>query len=311
MHMWGKYKGTWKNQGFTQPFDREQNMNSLFGSSVTMSKRILAVGAPFTNSVYIYEQSGIVTKLNGSTNSKFGIAVSVTQSANTLAIGASNDEGKGSVSVYIKNTFDWSLQQKIVAFDGMAYDTFGRSVFIDGNTLVVGAPNATTQKGVNSGSVCIYERAGVTWHMSSKIVPEDLSADNFFGWKVFLRQGSLFVSAYGHGNNAGAVYVFKRKKFGWHQVTKLMPSVPVTKFSFGGLVANELGSTVVVGASQANAVFVFERNAVGWNETDKIVGLGGGEFGESVAVSCGSILVGAPGNGRVYLYSVTSSTCGC
>ena len=46
--------------------------------------------------------------------------------------------------MYVRSNGVWSEQQKLTASDGAAYDYFGYSVSIDGDTAVIGATLMTT-----------------------------------------------------------------------------------------------------------------------------------------------------------------------
>ena len=47
---------------------------------------------------------------------------------------------QGSAYVFVRSGGVWSQQQKLLAADAAADDTFGHSVAISGETVVVGAP---------------------------------------------------------------------------------------------------------------------------------------------------------------------------
>ena len=52
----------------------------------------------------------------------------------------------------------WNETDKLTASDGVAYDNFGRSVSISGNTAIVSA-HQDDDNGDKSGSVYVFERA--------------------------------------------------------------------------------------------------------------------------------------------------------
>ena len=82
----------------------------------------------------------------------------MTISGDTTVIGAHWDNERGNDSgsgyVYTKVGRNWIENGKIVPEDGTAYDNFGRSVAISGNTALFGAPRA---REVNSGSAYIVD----------------------------------------------------------------------------------------------------------------------------------------------------------
>ena len=81
-----------------------------------------------------------LTASDGAEDDNFGIAVSI--SGEYAIVGADNDDnGHWSGSAYIFH-FDgtsWVEQQKLLPYDGVTDDLFGRSVSIDGNYVIVGS----------------------------------------------------------------------------------------------------------------------------------------------------------------------------
>ena len=116
----------------------------------------------------------------------------------------------GSVYVYVRSYFAWSLQQKIVASDGAKDDHFGVSVALLGDTLVVGA-NQDDDNGAQSGSVYIFVRSGTTWTQQQKIIANDGAMSDYFGSSVALTGNTLVVGAHrddDKGIYSGSVYVY-------------------------------------------------------------------------------------------------------
>jgi hypothetical protein len=106
--------------------------------------------------------------------------------------------------------------------------------------------------------------------------------------------------------------VFTKGATGWHQVAELVASDTVAGDGFGVSVAIS-GATIAVGsglaASDAGRGYLFTNGATGWHEAAELVGSGtapGDGFGDSVAVSGGTVVVGAfahaSGAGRAYLF---------
>ena len=83
-------------------------------------------------------------------------------------------------------------QQKLVANDGAAYDQFGSSVALDGDTLVVGA-DWDDDKGSASGSVYVFVRSGTTWTQQQILIANDGGSGDFFGARAAL-DGDVYTS---------------------------------------------------------------------------------------------------------------------
>ena len=315
-----------------------------FGISVSISSDTVVIGASSNDdngsasgSAYIFERDPVVaenwsevkkiTASDGRGNDLFAHSVSV--SGNTVVSGAYKDDDYGSESgsAYIfdrdKGGIDnWGQIAKITAgdgsagglvSDGSAYDKFGVSVSVSGDTMVVGAYN-DDDNGSDSGSAYILYRNhdGINnWGQVKKITASDSYPSDYFGYSVFISGNTLVVGAYGdddYGNDSGSAYIFDRDEGGadnWGQVAKIIASDAAAGDYFGYSTSID-GNTVVVGAYRKNdnagLAYVFERPSGGWadmTETTKIIpddGAVDDYFGHSVSISGDTILVGAYGD---------------
>jgi hypothetical protein len=251
-----------------------------FGHSVALEGDTLAIGAPDDDdqgsnagAVYIYTRSGAgwsytkkLTASGGAAGDEFGYSVAL--SGNTLLVGVRDDDdmgiNSGSAYVYVGSGSNWYFQQKLTASDGEAFDAFGNSVALSGDTALIGAPYED-EAGLGSGSVYIYGRSGPTWSQVKKIVaPGDLlrlqipAADNF-GWSVDLDGNTAIIGAkdftdYSIGLDflVGAAYLYVRNPCtGDWQVSDQIIAVPASERTigdnFGYSVAVD-GNAAVVGA---------------------------------------------------------------
>ncbi len=94
---------------------------------------------------------------DGVASDEFGWSVSV--SGDTAVIGAladdDNDAESGSASVFVRDgAGNWTPQAKLLAGDGAAFDYFGSSVSVSGDTAVIGA-YGDNDNGFHSGSAYI------------------------------------------------------------------------------------------------------------------------------------------------------------
>jgi len=166
-------KGTTNGQAYI--LKKESNLNiweeydilypaspsTLFGSAVSIYDNTISIGVP-NEDVIPYTNNGIVEiytlsagtwsntqTLNGSaTNAFFGTAVSV--SGKYLVIGAPgmtvNGVNSGVYYVYTKNAITWNLLSDIYLnnYASNAGAEFGKSLYLNGNYLIVGSPSITT-----------------------------------------------------------------------------------------------------------------------------------------------------------------------
>lgn len=162
------------------------------------------------------------------------------------------------------------------------FKNFGRSVAVDGNTLVVGADDPSCATGINgnqadtgcasAGAVYVFTRTGETWTQQAYLKPSNTKAGFFFGDSVSLSGDTLAVGAWGESGCArgvngdeqaqspgdacgasGAVYVFTRTGSTWSQQAYLKASLldpnGLNHENFGKTVAIS-GNTIAVGAPQ-------------------------------------------------------------
>jgi hypothetical protein len=158
--------------------------------------------------------------VDGAANDYFGRSVAV--DGDTAVIGAYGDDGTGSESgavyVFVRSEdsggiITWTQQDKLTVTNG-ANDQFGRSVAVDGNTAVIGAPGY----GSNSGAVYVFVRSedsggNITWTQQDKLTAgdDDGAAGDYFGYSVAVDGGTAVIGAYGDddkGSLSGSAYVF-------------------------------------------------------------------------------------------------------
>ena len=209
---------------------------------------------------------------------------------------------------------------KLQANDRASGDNFGHSVSVDGNTIIVGAPEEDTGGG-NAGAAYIFTRSGTRWSQQAKLQASDKASGDNFGYSVAIDGNTVIVGAPEEdtgGSDAGAAYIFTRSGTRWSQQAKLQASDKASGDNFGYSVAID-GSRIIVGApeedtggSGAGAAYIFTRIGTGtstrWNQDTKIQAsdkASGDNFGEAVAIAERTVVVGAylRGNGAAYIFN--------
>lgn len=160
-------------------------------------------------------------------NGAFGESMAV--SGNFALIGARASTvganiGQGKVFAYERSQGVWKLVQKLAASDGGARDNFGLSLALDGTTAMIGAPGATIDGQVSTGSVYVWERPHGSWIQSSKIIADEAAAIRLFGASVSLSGSTMLVGAYAASAYHGAAYLFRHAGAQWKQIQKLTAS---------------------------------------------------------------------------------------
>jgi hypothetical protein len=192
-----------------------------FGSSLAISGGTLVAGSPIWRNgsyppaddgrVYIYERSGeewnLVADLAGT--GQFGISLAAEGS--TIAIGAPSFQlpgeslRQGKVFIYTREAMAWAQTAELLAPADTDYNNFGRSVALDGNTLLAGAPYSLGEEWDNTplGAVVAFRRSGTAWEQEAVISnPFD---EGFFGYSVDISGDHALVAAPGYDD---ASYLF-------------------------------------------------------------------------------------------------------
>ncbi|MEN0067222.1 MAG: integrin [Myxococcota bacterium] len=311
-------EGRWTQQAYIKPSNGDDDDH--FGDSVALSANgnVLAVsatgedaaagdpassGAADSGAVYVFvrdnaqawSEQAYIKASNPGEDDEFGLAVSLSNNGEMLAVGAPGEDGDGSevgapqndetpnagaVYLYRRSGTTWGQEIYIKASNPDPADFFGSSVALsgDGRTLAAGA---TFEDGSSPG-----------------------------------------IDGYGGNDGAtsgsGAAYVFSDGSGTWAQQAYVKASNPGFTDQFGVSVAlsddgnvlavgsdREDGSAVGVGngedddAPSSGAVYMYDRNSNGWAPTTYIKASNTGindNFGHAIALSSdGSMLaVGAP-----------------
>jgi hypothetical protein len=257
--------------------------------------------------------------------------------------------GSGAVYVFVRASggVTWAQQAYVKSSNnlpvGFGNASFGHSVAIDGDTIVVGARSEQSAgTGVNgnmgadesapeAGAAYVFTRAGVTWTQQAYLKASNTDAYDKFGWSVDISGDTIVVGAKSENSDGssqsnnggmgapGAAYVFTRASGGteWTQQAYLKASNPSANDLFGNAVAID-GDTIAIGAPyegsdstgvnngqngnaagyNSGAAYVFTRASGGtvWSQQAFIKASNTGVnhvFGHSVALLGDAIAVGA------------------
>ena len=171
--------GAWVDKGKLTADDATDN--DRFGSSISISGDILAVGA------FLEDGDGV------------------------------NGVDSGSVYVFEKSG-TWVQTAHLIASDGITEDQFGYSVVVLGTMIAIGAPGFNDDSVDDTGSAYLFEKSDGNWIETKKMAASDVIDDpNDFGDSVaILSDGaSPVLVAVGAGNTVhdgrsrGAVYLYE------------------------------------------------------------------------------------------------------
>lgn len=197
-----------------------------------------------------------------------GFAQSVSTWVNRIAVGAPNDShtfpGAGAVYLYRLSGGIWSFEQKLTAADLAAGDGFGYSVAMAGNYLAVGAPGKNSYR----GRVYVFQLSSGVWSQIAALQAGDGQAADSLGISVASWDPYLVVGASGdddNGEDAGAVYGFKRLAAGYTEVGKRTAGDGWPHDEYGNSVSIYNGTfavgspyTAVAGKTAAGAVYIYD-----------------------------------------------------
>jgi Tol biopolymer transport system component len=277
-----------KNQGGSNQWGQvrkivgEGGCDENFGTAVDIAGDTAVVGTRRDAFIFLRNTGG--TNAWGRTKklvpaefaSGFGESVSV--SFDTVVVGTSVADA---AYVFLRNqggSGNWGQVKKLVPSDSVPFSSFGRTVAISQNTIVVGDPEQNVDINHNGGLECnetsdecavgaayVFERnQGGTeaWGQVKKLLASDLGSFDKFGGSVAIWGDLLVVGARSkpNGDFVGAAYVFGRFQSGmnaWGQTKKLVASDGTSGAAFGTAVSIS-GSRVAVGASGEEAVYIYE-----------------------------------------------------
>jgi len=295
----------------------DRDFGDRFGVSVSFSDHVAVIGVPKdddrgedSGSAYVYRFDGTrwneeakLTASDGILGDHFGWSVSV--SGEVVVIGAMYDHNQGGLHagaayVFRFDGIDWVEEVKLVASDGSDFDEFGRSVFIQGDVVVVGAPEHYV-----GGQAYVYIFDGVNWNEEAILAASDRERDSVFSWSVSMDNDVILVGDFRDDDNgfeSGSAYVFRFDGAQWNEEAKLLASDGESTDYLGAFVSVS-GDVVVAGATgggnggeRTGAAYVYRFQNGNWIEQAKLVA-GDAEvgdiFAQSVSVNGETILIGS------------------
>jgi hypothetical protein len=197
----------------------------LFGHGVAVSGNTALIGSRFdddrgdaSGSAYVFREQGNdwvqidkLTASNGSMDDQFGYYLALDGPLAVIGVQYDGYHGYQSGSAYIFEEIDgkWEEVDQIAADDGAERDEFGRSVAVEGRTVLVGAYNSDAA-GADSGAAYVFQEIAGVWRQTRKVTAVDGQPGDQFGVSVSLSGGRALIGAIlddDNGTDAGAAYV--------------------------------------------------------------------------------------------------------
>jgi hypothetical protein len=271
-----------------------------------------------------WTQLAELTPTNRNNQDWFGVSVAV--SGDTVVVGAfdPNFQTTGTAYVFVKPSGSWgNMTQTAILTPSDGGAGFGTSVAISGDTIVVGAANASNldfqtpqQQGPGGAYVFVKPQTGWTdMTETAKLTASDGADGDAFGYNVAISKDSVAVGAlFGH-SGAGVAYVFVKPPSSWSNMTQTAELTASDSSTFDNMGSVAIsGDTVMTGAYGHNnfrgAAYVFVKPRAGWKDMTQTAEFSSTRanqiYGFSVAVRGDTAIVGAVGAhqgvGAAFLY---------
>ncbi len=299
-----------------------------FGWNIAVNNSQVAIAAPYRNlatgttgEVFLYEKETVfgggqewkVQQSLGVFGAR-GFGAGLDWAGDRLAVGAPYTNGagysRGAVYYYEKQGFSYALQNTLSGLeDG---DSLGASVAIDGIPftglrILAGAPSASGNQ-LESGyaHMYLYDELSSAWNIESTFKPSIDEHGGLFGYSTHLVGTSAWIGSKWHpesGYSKGRVDLFNRSGSQWNLDTSLYGTDRDASDEAGYSVALEDGIAVVGVPSDddtfqdGGSAWVYRDAGAHWFPVTRLsggkAGHSLGNFGSSVAIKGGVIVVGA------------------
>ena len=234
----------------------------------------------------------------------------------TLVVGAprhlTND--LGSALVFERSLSTWSFVTELSMPNTSGADQFGHSLALEGDVLVVGAPDDANAR----GACHVFRHLGGAWSFEQTLTGSTSVHGDYVGFTVALSGDTLALGGYFITSNMGAVFVFRDGTSGWGEEALLQHHDAEANDWLGVGVALD-GDLLLTcaegdeeGRPQSGAVHMFERSGTTWTHKARFIPSdpdADSRYGNAVAVGQDVAIVGAyrssnaaPFGGAVYVF---------
>ena len=291
----------------------DSNATGINGNQTDNSAQYAGAAYVFVRNGTTWSQQAYLKSSNSGAGDRFGFSVAI--AGDTIVVGAwaessnatgvngnqsdNSKEDSGAAYVFVRNGTTWSHQTYLKASNTDAYDRFGSSVAIFGDTAIIGAysesSNATGINGnqannsaVVSGAAYVFVRSGMTWSQQAYLKASNTDSGDQFGSAVAIFGDTAIIGAVAENSNAtgingnqsdnsysvaGAAYVFTRNKATWSQQAYLKASNTDAADGFGCSVSIYV-DIIVIGATGEGS----SATDINGNQVDNSAGASGAAY---------------------------------
>ncbi|MGI9625959.1 MAG: FG-GAP repeat protein, partial [Longimicrobiales bacterium] len=288
-----------------------------FGRSLGISGNQLLVGSTVVDNtrgaVYVYErgedgswsETAKISASDGQDGDAFGRSITVVGDV-ALASSWANSESRGAVYVLRRGEDGtWTEEAKLMASDGAPEDVFGWSASIDGDQILVGAPQKNEQRGA---VYTFHQGTDGMWTETGILELDGADARTNFGRAVVAGHGTAVIGAPGDKGFVGSVYSYAMngETGAWEQAGAYAPFDGERGTQFGAsLQVSQDGPEVWVGAPGAGGfqgrvyVMSWDDDSDEWGAMRKVAAADlaqGNQMGQFFAVGGSVAVAGLPGD---------------
>ena len=179
--------------------------------------------------------------------SNWKVGSSVALGVGRLFLSAPQHEG-GGVFEFTGSGSTWTESNRISRPVGPEHGSYGTSIALDGDRLLVGSRPGSPGSGIIGQKAYIYKRSGSVWQPEATLVSPDTAEGQprKFGVNVALKGDLALVSD--SGDYSGSIHVFRRQAGGWLRTQKLFAPDASSNAQFGEPMVTD-GTTVLTAAT--------------------------------------------------------------
>jgi hypothetical protein len=162
--------------------------------------------------------------------------------------------GVRTIYVFRRDRSGWTLEAELLPPDIAVANAFGRSISIDGDTILVGDP-IDIDGFSQPGAAYVFVRDAGAWTFQAKLEPPASKLGTRFGFSVAVDADTALIGAPRDdqaGRWAGAVYAFERTGENWFSGERLVVTGDRLFLQLGHSIALD-GNVAIVGAKAPRA----------------------------------------------------------
>ncbi|HEX9729381.1 MAG TPA: choice-of-anchor B family protein [Gemmatimonadales bacterium] len=281
----------WAPQGTLGPMEAEADDG--FGAAIALGAEVAVIGAPRrtgrAGAAFVFRRGAGAARWteeamllggDGEANAQFGSAVSLDGPA--VVVGAPFADGSvGAVFTFARDVEDgtWSVNDRLVPFDGARQNRFGAAIAAADDALWIGAPGAS---GFQGRVYQVRRGAADGWAGVGKLGAEGLARGDAFAGAVAVRGTVAVVGVVRADYGEGTAMIFERRDGRWQAVATVLSEVGNYAPIVGGQIDCASGVAAQFDCDGMNLVAFMPVSAIGgargvrvndiWGWTDPATG---------------------------------------